>query len=188
MSATVKRCYSILVGLAKLCHQLPRETKRVIIEGLVHPCIRYCITVWGGCSKTQRQRIQKTLNFGARIIAGIKRTEHISPTLESLGWLKVDKFLSERDLMMLFHLQKSPQASEILRELVVPRSDVSVRTTRGSQSMMLELPLVNSEFARRQSFVCRAIGLWNRLPPDVRVAQSAKLFRAGMMNWLVNVG
>ena len=104
VSATVQRCYGILVGLAKLSHQLPFETKKVIIEGLVHPHIRYCLTVWGSCSKSQKHRIQKTLNFAARIITGTKRTEHISLALETLGWLKVDKILTERDLSTLHRI------------------------------------------------------------------------------------
>lgn len=166
-----------------MSHQLPFETKRVIIEGLVHPYIRYCITVWGGCSKTQKHRIQKTLNFGARIIKGVKRTQHITPTLQTLGWLKVDELLTERDLITLFHLQKSQFASESLRELVVPRSAVSVKTTRGAENLMLQLPRVRTELARR-SFVSRAIGSWNRLPPEVRAATSGKLFRAGVNGWL----
>ena len=112
VSATVQRCYGILVGLAKLSHQLPFETKKVIIEGLVHPHIRYCLTVWGSCSKSQKHRLQKTLNFAARIITGTKRTEHISPALETLGWLKVDKILTERDLSTLHHILRSPNTSE----------------------------------------------------------------------------
>ena len=43
--SALKRCYSILVGLAKLSQQLRCETKRIIIEGLIHSYIRYCITV-----------------------------------------------------------------------------------------------------------------------------------------------
>ena len=112
MSATVQRCYGILVGLAKLSHQLPFETKKVIIEGLVHPHIRHCLSVWGSCSKSQKHIIQKTLNFAARIITGIKRTEHISPALETLDWLKVAKILTERDLSTLHHILRSPNTSE----------------------------------------------------------------------------
>ena len=177
VSATVQRCYGTLVGLAKLSHQLPFETKKVIIEGLVHPHIRYCLTVWGGCSKSQRHRIQKTLNFAARVVTGIKRTQHITPALETLGWLKVDKILTERDLITIHHLLRSPNASEKLRELIVPRSDVSLRTTRGSDSLMLQTPRVRTELARR-SFVCRATSAWNRLPPEVRTVPSAKSFHS----------
>jgi len=185
VSATVQRCYSILVGLAKLSHQLPFETKMVIIEGLVHPYIRYCLTLWGGCSKTQKHRIQKTLNFGARIVTGIKRSQHISPALKTLGWLKVDKLLTERDLLALHHLLRSPNAPDSLCALVVSRSDVSVRTTRGSESLMLQTPRVRTELARR-SFVCRAIGAWNRLPPEARAVTSTKPFHSKVQKWLLS--
>ena len=90
VSTTVQRRYGILyMGLAKLSHQLSFEIKKIMIGGLVHPYIRYCITVWGGCSKAQRHRIQKALNFAARIVTWTKRAQHtyvhIYPTLETLG-------------------------------------------------------------------------------------------------------
>ena len=155
ISAIVRRCYCILVGLAKLGHQLPPETKKTIIEGLVHPHIMCCLKVWGSCSKTQKYRIQKVLNFGARITTGFKRSQHISPALSSLGWSRVDELLTERDLMVLYQILRSPKSPENLRALVVPRSNISDRTTRGSENMQLQTPRVRTELARR-SFLCRA--------------------------------
>ena len=185
ISAIVRRCYGILVGLAKLSHRLPRETKKVIIEGLVFPHIIYCLTVWGGCTKTQKQRIQKVINFGARIITGIRRSQHISPALNDLGWLRVEQLLAERDLLMLYRTLGSPESPEHLREMAVPRSVVSGRTTRGSESMLLEIPRVQKEHARR-SYPCRAIASWNRLPPELRSCQSFRSFRAGIRGWVTD--
>ena len=137
------------MGLAKLSRQLPPETKQTIIEGLVHPHIIYCLTVWGSCSKTQKYRIQKALNFGARIITGLKRSQHISPALKSLGWFKVDELLTERDLVVLYQTLRSPKSPDHLRALVSPRANVSDRTTRGSETMLLQTPRVRTELARR---------------------------------------
>ena len=185
ISAIVRRCYGILVGLAKLSHRLPRETKKVIIEGLVYPHIIYCLTVWGGCAKTQKHRIQKVLNFGARIITGLKRSQHISPALNELGWLKVEQLLSERDLLVLYRILHSPESPEHLRAMTVLRSAVSDRTTRGTDSMLLETPRVRTEFARR-SFPCRAIATWNRLPPELRSTQSLRCFLTGIQSWVAS--
>ena len=185
ISVIVQRCYSILVGLAKLSRQLPWETKKVIIEGLVHPHIIYCLTVWGGCSKTQKHRIQKALNFAARIITGVKRSDHISPALKTLGWLKIDELLTERDLLTLFRLQNSPNAPDGLCQLVVPRSDVSVRLTRGAENNMLQIPRVRTELARR-SFASRAARAWNRLPREIRTSKSHNVFKPDLHDWLLS--
>ena len=59
ISSFVRRCFGMLVGLAKLSHQLQYETQNVIIEGLVCPYITYCLTVWGRCKTTKKYRIKK---------------------------------------------------------------------------------------------------------------------------------
>ena len=64
VSAVVRRCYGILIGLAKIRDRLPREIKRLLIEALVSP-VRYRLSVWGSFSAKQRRECRK-LNFGAR--------------------------------------------------------------------------------------------------------------------------
>ena len=62
----------------------------MLIESLVFPHIRYCITVWGNCTATQKQRVQKAANFGVRIVTGLGRREHVKPSLRELGWPTMD--------------------------------------------------------------------------------------------------
>ena len=58
-------------------------------------------------------------------------------------------------------------ASELLRERIVYRSDVSTRETRATADGQLQLPSWDSAFARR-SFLYRATQSWNSLPSNVR--------------------
>ena len=174
VSAVVRRCYGILIGLARIRNRLPRETKRLLIEALVFPHVRYCLSVWGSCTATQRRRVQKALNFGARIVMGTKRHEHITPVLRELGWHRIDALITERDLTTVRNVLYNPDASEILRGLLVRRSEVSTRRTRSTLSDHLELPRVRSEFARR-SFHFRAAQGWNSLPECVRLSAAASM-------------
>ena len=117
VSQVARRCYHVLVGLSKLRHKLPYETKKTLIEALMFPYITYCCTVWGGCTATQRRRIQKAINFAARIVSGLARHDHISPALEALGWRRFDGILEERDVAMIGRLI-SPDAPPALADLV----------------------------------------------------------------------
>ena len=67
----VQRCYCVLVCLARNRHKLPKCVRRLLVESLVFPHIRYCITVWGSCTAAQRRRVQKAINFGVRIVNGL---------------------------------------------------------------------------------------------------------------------
>ena len=161
ISTVVQRCYMILVGLARMRHRVPKDTKRLLIEALVFPNVRYCISVWGSCTAEQRKRVQKAINFGARIVAGLGRREHVRPVLQELGWGRVDDLIEEHDLSMVRRLLTATNASEILRDKLVYRSQQSSRSTRATESGQLQLPRVRTEFARR-SLLGRATRAWNR--------------------------
>ena len=132
ISSIVRRCYCVLVGLARMRHKLPKCTRRLLVEALVFPHLRYCVNVWGSCTANQKQRVQKVINFGVRIVTGLGRRDHVTPALRELGWCKVDELITERDIATV-PLINAPCASELLRERVVLRSEVSSRSTRARQ-------------------------------------------------------
>ena len=86
---------------SKLRHKIPKTTKQLIIQALVFPHIQYCLTVWGSCNATQKHRIQKIINFAARIVTGFKRSQHITPALQALGWPRVDALIEGRDVQWI---------------------------------------------------------------------------------------
>ena len=160
VSQVVKRCYAVLVGLARMRNRLPEDTKRLLVEALVFPHVRYCMTVWGSCSVEQKKRVQKAINFGARIVTGLNRREHITPALRSLGWGRVDDLLEKQDISMVRRLLTATDAPETLRGKLKYRSDLSAQRTRATDRGQLQVPRVRTEFARR-SFASRAVRAWN---------------------------
>jgi len=152
----------ILVGLARMRHRLPSETKRLLIEALVFPHVRYCISVWGSCTATQKNRVQKVINFGARIVTGLGRRDHVTPALLELGWGSVDDRLIEHDMSVMRHLMTASNSSEILRDQIVSRSAISARRTRATDGGQLQLPRLDTTFAQR-GFLYRAVSRWNEM-------------------------
>jgi len=71
--------------------------------------------------------------------------------------------LLEHDISIMRRLLTSTNAPEILRNRIVSRSDVSVRSTRVTDDGQLELPRYDSTFAQR-GFIYRATKSWNKLP------------------------
>ena len=74
------------------------------------PHIRYCLPVWGGGGVGERRRVQKGINFGARIVTGIGRRDHISPALAELGWPTVEEMVMNCDLSAMRRPIHSPHA------------------------------------------------------------------------------
>ena len=170
MFQVTRRCFGVHVGLSKLIHRIPFETKKLLIRGFVFLHVRYCLTVWDGCSATFiRHRVQKAINFGARAITGLSRRKHITTALESLGWDRFDGMLEEHDVAIFLRKLMSPGAPPALADLVRIRSDVSAKDTRATcgRGGHLELPRVRTErgeeMCSERTFPFRAVSVWNAL-------------------------
>ena len=138
--------------------------------------VTYCLPVWGGACKTQQARVQKVLNFAARVITGKRKRDHISPAMRSLKWPTFQEMVTERDLINVHRAIHDDHAPAALRSLFVPRNRVSVRDTRAHERC-LQLPRCRLE-ATRRSFVYRAASAWNALPVSALECPTRGAFRA----------
>jgi hypothetical protein len=176
VSRTLQRCYSVLIGLARIRRRIPRQTRQLLIEALVFPHLQYCMSVWGGCAVTLQKRLQKCINFGVRIVTDLSRRDRVTQYRKELGWLSIDELICVRDLQMMFRLLRETNAPELIRRHITLRADVSSRSTRASDDGQLEVPRARTEFARR-AFLSRATRAWNGLPSRVRSSPSLSVFR-----------
>ena len=94
----VKRC----TGTSK--HGLPPEVLPRLVDGLVMSSLRYCVSVYGATSGQLTRRIQKCVNFCARVLSGKRKYDHISDTLRSLGWLSAGQLHQYATVMALLRV------------------------------------------------------------------------------------
>ena len=74
------------VSLKRLS-SLPCATLTTLVQALVISLIRCCISVYGTCNATQTGRLQKVLNFAARVISGRRKYDRVNYVLRELEWL-----------------------------------------------------------------------------------------------------
>ena len=171
ISTVVKKCNSFLFCLHKIRHHLSADARQLLIQAHVFPLILYCLSVWGGATANRLGRVQKALNFAARIVTGARRSDHISPILTALGWRTVSELVNRRDCMAIHRALNDFRAPTATRALFSYRADVSARTTRASSTGVLELPGFRLSMSRR-SFSYRAAATWNRLPQQLRSSRT----------------
>ena len=138
----LRKCYSILCSLNKFRRHFSTEALVAIIQAHVFSQILYCLPVWGGACQNQLKRVQKMINFAARIVTGANRREHISPYLKSLKWPKIEEIIEERDSLKVHRALTNPDAPATLRNMFIQRSDIATRETRLTNSNRLHLPKV----------------------------------------------
>ena len=81
----VARSTGTLIALSHAKHVLPKDTLVRIVSALVISSIRYCISLYGTCGATQLHRVQKLMNFCARVVSGRRKHDHISGVIRDLG-------------------------------------------------------------------------------------------------------
>ena len=68
-----------------------QETLKTIYYSLVQPYFDYCDVVWGDCSKTRADKLQKLQNRAARIITRADYSIRSSDVLNSLEWSNLEE-------------------------------------------------------------------------------------------------
>ena len=160
----VRRCTGILIGLSHSRHSLPRDTLSTLVQSLVISLIRYCITVYGTCNATQTARLQKVLNFAARVISGRRKFDHVSDVLRELEWFTAHNLHVFHSLTLLKRILFTAQP-ESLSASLVQRRHVHRRSTR--QDDMLHVPAIRTESGQRR-FLYSAVTAFNGLPQHIR--------------------
>ena len=109
-------------------------------------------------------RLQRLINFGARVVSGRRKYDHISDVLKQLRWLSAVNMWRFQSVTLLKRTLETGQP-ESLCGGIVSRGSVHGRVTR--QSDQLDLPVIRTESGRRR-FLYAATSVYNTLPPTLR--------------------
>ena len=167
------------MSLYRFRHYFTQAALKIIIEAFVFPHITYCLCAWGSASKCRLYKVQKLINFAARIVTGAKRHEHITPSLNSLNWSKIESLVVRRDVTKVYKTLMMDGVPPEIRDMFTYRSAVCTRVTRETDRGSLHIRrcrLVSSQ----RSFSYRAAAAWNRLTPTVRTAATLRGFKAAV--------
>ena len=176
VTALSRKCCGILVGLSHLRHYLPTEALPEIVTALVISHIRYCLVVYGNGSTKNQRRIQKLINFAARVISGKRKFDHISDVRDSLRWLDAPSLSQYQTLCLLQKIINTGQP-ESLADLFTVNRERPDRNRRTRQDHLLSLPRARIEAGKRR-FAYRAASLLNALPPDLKTMSTGQFRRA----------
>ena len=81
----------IMIYMIIIRHTLDLKTACVIATSLVHSTLDYCNSLYLNLPQKQISRLKLLQNSLARAVTGTPKTEHITPVLKSLLWLKIEE-------------------------------------------------------------------------------------------------
>ena len=68
----------------------------MLVNALVISRVDYCNCLLFGIPVYQRDKLQRIQNTAARLVMGLKRSDHVTLILKNLHWLPVEKRLNLR--------------------------------------------------------------------------------------------
>ena len=169
-----RKCFGILIGLSHIRHYLPAEILPTIVAALVLSRVRYCLPVYGNGSRKNLTKIQKVINFAARVISGRKKFSQSADVRAALGWLDAVDLYKYHTLALLHKIRLHNTPVSISTSIQTNR-EARVRSTR--QDNDLRLPSVRTEAGRRR-FLYRGPMWYNTLPLEMRTMSVACFNRA----------
>ena len=155
---------------------IPRHALLTLIQALVVSKVDYCNSVLAGVSDTQLRRLQSVLNAAARLVLLARRSEHITPLLRELHWLRVPEGIKFRLCVLAFQCLHGT-APQYLAETLQLTSCSSRHHLQSADTSTLTVPAMHRRTLGVRAFPVAAARAWNSLPFSVRDVQSLATFR-----------
>ena len=183
-----KRCFGILTGRSHLKHCLPASVLLALVNALVLSQVRYCLSVYENESHLNLSRIQKVLNFAAKLIFGRKKHDNASDLHRRLGWLSAEDQGSFHIITIIHKIRShiTTLIHKILRSgepdslacVLRTVGDVHSRPTRQDDDLFV--PHSRTEVGKRRFYSC----MYNLLPIGLRQLPIGS-FRRQLRRYLV---
>ena len=135
--------------LRRLSHVLPQKVLCSLFMSIIQPHIDYCLSVWGSCSQTDINSIQKLQNRAARIIT--KCFDYNISSLDlvkNLGWMSVEDRCNYYTSILIYKCLHN-SSSHILSNRFTRASDSHCYITRYAENNNLQVPKPNSNYMKQ---------------------------------------
>ena len=146
---------------------LPLTTVQSMYRSIVEPHFRFCCSVWGVCSATALDKLQKLQNSAARIATNSPYDAPSQPLLEKLGWQPIKELINIKTAMMVYRSMNN-EAPSYLTSLLERLSQNTVRELRNTKTDF-KLSLLKTSSGQK-CFSYRGARLWNNLSADAKNA------------------
>jgi hypothetical protein len=163
---------------------LDRPVANTVACSIVTSRLDYCNSLLYGTSSANIRKLQRVQNTLARVVAGVRKRDHITPVLKDLHWLPIEQRITYK-VALLTHKVLQDQQPEYLAQLVT-----SYRPARclrsSSQNLLARTEGFNSKLGDR-AFTKASEDVWNHLPDTLRSVSNILLFKRKLKTHLFNM-
>ena len=163
-----------IIGMLKfLSKNIPKQSKKLLAEGLILSKILYTLSLYGGLQQKYMNKMQIILNKTDRVISGLGRRAKMTEIMKEIKWLNMKELIDYHSLTFLWRIIRHQAPLHIVIRLSLEdKANISVRKPR----------LQNSE----RLFTWRTVQLWNEMSQEMKVQKSLPIFKWAVKKWILN--
>ena len=180
IDAISRSCFYHLGNIGAIRRSLTREAAEILVHAFISSRLDFCNALLAELPGVQLKKLQRIQNTAARIVTGVAKHEHITPSFRELRWLPVRERITYKLAVLAWkalHGEGPAYLQEIL-QFYVPS-----RHLRSASAMQCQVPMVNTLIGRR-SFSYAASKTWNALPYLVRSSETESILKTKLKTHL----
>ena len=140
---TIKTKANRAIGLIKYSKKyLPSDVLNKMYRGIVEPQLSYCCSVWGCCSESKINVLQKIQNRASRIVTNSPYDASAAPLIQNLDWPTISNLI-RKETVTLTYKSLNSLAPAYMIKLLTKYSDESERSLRSTETD-IRLPLLKT--------------------------------------------
>jgi len=144
---------------------LNKDVANTVACSIVTTRLDYCNSLLYGTSVSNIKKLQRVQNSLARVVAGSKKYDSITPVLKDLHWLPIEQRI-EYKVALITHKVLQHQEPQYLAELAV-RYEPTRQLRSATQTRLAKPTGIKSKLGL-QSFSHASEAIFNKLPENIR--------------------
>ena len=168
--------------ISSIRHFLSTYATQTLVSAFVLSRLDYCNSLLFGCPQYLIDKLQKVQNNAARLVSRARKTDHVTPLLRQLHWLPVESRIRYKISSLCFSIVSStgPAYLSDLLELYTP----SRLLRSSSDNRIFKIPTTRTKSFGQRCFSFSGPTIWNTLPKDIRLSQTATSFKSKLKTHL----
>jgi len=165
--------------LRQVRRRIGREVTQQLVLALIMSRLDYFNSVLAALPTSTLQPLQRVQNAATRLVFGLSRSDHVTPTLIQLHWLPVSYRIKFKLCCLVYaiHYGRSPAyLTETVQSVGSRRSRNCGLRSSSTSSMDYSLPRLLTKFGER-AFSHAGPATWNALLDHIRTVADPVKFR-----------
>jgi hypothetical protein len=175
------RCFATLRQLRSIRRYVTAPVLQTLVTSLILTRMDYCNSTLFGLPRVRLARLQSVQNAAARLVFGLRRTDHVTDALMNLHWLRVAERITFKIAVLVYRCLhgQSPTYLTGFASASVGRSGL-----RSATSHRLFVPSTRLSTIGDRAFPVAGANVWNSLPYVITSSSSLNIFRARLKTYL----